>query len=71
MKPNYNKLIFGRTIEDNPMAGDCHNYGVVSGCDIRCHVLLSGKCKEPQEMAVSPGRFDKDDIEYIKELYKL
>lgn len=68
---NHDKLNLGRTIEDNPMAGDCHNYGIVSGCDMNCPVLLSGKCKEPQEMAASPGRFDEGDIEYIKELYKL
>lgn len=49
-KANYDKLDFGATLNNNPSFSDCMNYGMVSGCDQYCPVLLSGKCKEPLEV---------------------
>ena len=48
---NVAKLDLGRTLNDNPLANDCHNYGSVSGCDAGCPVLVRGECKIPFDAA--------------------
>ena len=49
MKGNIAKLEFGHTLAeiDNGMPNhlsDCEAYGMVSGCDEYCPVLIAGKC---------------------------
>jgi len=52
---NFEKLAFGEALNslgDYGSVGhsDCHNYGSVSGCDDGCPVLMSGKCKNPDDV---------------------
>lgn len=41
------KLAFARTLADtiSPQLSDCEAYGMVSGCDKNCPVLVSGNCQ--------------------------
>lgn len=44
---NYVKLGFGETLngEHGRSAGDCHNYGSMSGCDEGCPQLNREECE--------------------------
>lgn len=48
LEPNNAKLAFSRNmtnIEGGFITSDeCHNYGIMSGCDEGCPALLSGDC---------------------------
>lgn len=65
MEANYNKLDFGRTINEHGINGFitssiCHNYGSVSGCDERCPALLDGKCECPHDAIKSCDITDEE-----------
>ena len=54
MKPNYDKLALGRTLNEAGPHGfitssECHNYGSVSGCDEECPVFIRGECEIQEE----------------------
>ena len=48
---NEEKLAFGHTLAEvdngmpNSILTDCEAYGMVSGCDENCPVLIAGKCE--------------------------
>ena len=75
MKKNYNKLDFGRTInelgKDGFITSDvCHNYGSISGCDDGCPALWDGECRNIEEVLESVD-FSEDEVNEIKNIYKL
>lgn len=44
---NYNKLNFGITLngmDGSHYGNDCHNYGIISGCDEFCPALNNLEC---------------------------
>jgi hypothetical protein len=68
MKAYYDKLDFGRSLNENNH-GDCFNYGIVDGCDECCPALLDGECENINEILEQLEDLDID-LSEIKELYK-
>lgn len=73
MEPNYEKLAWGRSLQEIGPTGFitssvCHNYGSISGCDEGCPDLLDGKCENPEE-ALEVCEIGNDEKDGIRELY--
>ena len=73
MNGNYDKLNFGRTLNESGPNGFitssvCHNYGSVSGCDEGCPALLDGDCKNPKE-ALEECDLNEGEKDNILKLY--
>lgn len=68
MKPNYDKLTLGSTLEamsGTPTSSVCHNYGIVNGCDEGCPALLDGDCEQPEEALEVCDISEEDKIEIL------
>ena len=50
----------------------CYEYGIVSGCDGNCPVLLAGDCKSFDDELLKIIKDDllDEDIEELKKIYK-
>lgn len=73
MQPNYNKLAFSRsmTTQDGGFitSSVCHNYGIISGCDEGCPALLSGDCKNINDV-IGHCSFTEEEKTEVLKLYK-
>lgn len=56
MEPNYDKLALSVGIESQygtPTSDVCHNYGIISGCDVGCPALIDGDCRNVHDVLTS------------------
>jgi hypothetical protein len=71
-EPNTAKLAFSRAMTDQEggfiTSSECHNYGIMNGCDEGCPALLSGNCEVPND-AIECCSVDDDERKQILDLY--
>ncbi len=70
--PNYGKLYWGQFLngDHGKGAGDCHNYGSVSGCDEDCPALWNGECDVPTEVLNDiKNEITREEIIELREIY--
>jgi len=76
MNKNYVKMGLSRSFQDVSgdynNHGDCHTYGIMSGCDDGCPALIEGKCENIEDVLkdFEKREYDKEILNEIRKIYK-